>query len=852
MKKLMTMLAVAAMAFGLYADAITPIDSFDASDSGATLTDDQWKYDGTTITEGALPPAAEVSIADSLLKIQTGSKKLTREFLAESASTNIPADGLFFDINLSFLDPMDGTDPVTNSLGDAKIAAAVIDNSAALEEITGTQLDPSTNLYVIGAYKNGDTWTKRAYMFANSDLSGTTANRLTIKMYNNALASGKCPAFRFFAKGVKTALTVKYTFPILDNGTIDFANPEEVDEYMGVAATDIAAAVRSRYADKSLILSLAAGAGSDAVKAVDFVGKANIADFKLTEDPMFIDPDAYTMSVAYDSEDVTITGVSGTVGNPTFVNGVITYDANETLLTVEAEYATGLTIVKWAINDAPVTADAPFTPVRNGTLTITATAPAASVTVNGVTTDYETFAEALAAVQTTGGTLKLAQDYAVDPTKGSAITFSAANAIVLDLAGNDIQGSDPDTGSIVVKDGAMLTITNSVGTGHVKIPYCNDGEEAWGDTSVSVKSVSTLVIAEGVMDGKVATAEGATATQIVGGTFDGEIADANEPDVTEITGGNFKKSVFGEVEPNIPFIADGYEAVEGPTGYWQLQKIVYVNAYFVVDGETNETVTVKSGEAPATTLTPTKTGYTFKGWNPALGTTITKDTEFVAQFEEILVTKVELDITVTNVAPKDVFTLTATVTPADALDPSITWTSSDGTVATVTDAGVVTIADNAANDATATITATNVKSGEKATCTVTVKAAEPDYPEDWPEADDKVKEAFKLWKAENPGADLTDPVTQNLFLLNLPADADVPELEITSIVVEGTTATIKVAADEVDLGKINGVIFVETSENLSAWTPTAVTGTVTEKVWTGSVTAPFIKAKVGFKVPAAD
>ena len=66
-------------------------------------------------------------------------------------------------------------------------------------------------------------------------------------------------------------------------------------------------------------------------------------------------------------------------------------------------------------------------------------------------------------------------------------------------------------------------------------------------------------------------------------------------------------------------------------------------------------------------------------------------------------------------------TLTATVTPENASEPGVTWTSSDATVATVNENGVV----SAVAKGTATITAT--ASGKTATCTVTVKAASGGY-----------------------------------------------------------------------------------------------------------------------------
>ena len=64
-------------------------------------------------------------------------------------------------------------------------------------------------------------------------------------------------------------------------------------------------------------------------------------------------------------------------------------------------------------------------------------------------------------------------------------------------------------------------------------------------------------------------------------------------------------------------------------------------------------------------------------------------------------------------------TLTATVNPSDATDKTITWSTTDATVATVSN-GVVT----AKKVGTATITA---KAGDKtATCAITVTATDSD------------------------------------------------------------------------------------------------------------------------------
>lgn len=81
------------------------------------------------------------------------------------------------------------------------------------------------------------------------------------------------------------------------------------------------------------------------------------------------------------------------------------------------------------------------------------------------------------------------------------------------------------------------------------------------------------------------------------------------------------------------------------------------------------------------------------------------------------VSGVALDKTSAELQVGKTLTLTATVTPDNATDKTVTWTSNNDAVATVDTNGVVT----AKAEGTATITATS--GGKTATCTVTVKAA---------------------------------------------------------------------------------------------------------------------------------
>lgn len=94
-----------------------------------------------------------------------------------------------------------------------------------------------------------------------------------------------------------------------------------------------------------------------------------------------------------------------------------------------------------------------------------------------------------------------------------------------------------------------------------------------------------------------------------------------------------------------------------------------------------------------------------------------------AQTSSFIIVKVNIPTTGVTVTPTNqtmnvgnTFTITPTVTPDNATDKSVIWTSSDDTIATVDDNGKVT----ALMEGTATITATTNDGGFTASCVITV------------------------------------------------------------------------------------------------------------------------------------
>lgn len=89
----------------------------------------------------------------------------------------------------------------------------------------------------------------------------------------------------------------------------------------------------------------------------------------------------------------------------------------------------------------------------------------------------------------------------------------------------------------------------------------------------------------------------------------------------------------------------------------------------------------------------------------------------------IAVTGVSLNKSSTTIVEGSTETLTATITPSNALDKAVTWSSNATGVATVNSSGVVT----AVSAGNATITVTTHDGSYTATCTVTVTAAARDH-----------------------------------------------------------------------------------------------------------------------------
>ena len=97
-----------------------------------------------------------------------------------------------------------------------------------------------------------------------------------------------------------------------------------------------------------------------------------------------------------------------------------------------------------------------------------------------------------------------------------------------------------------------------------------------------------------------------------------------------------------------------------------------------------------------------------------------KEIKVIGEPDDILVTNISLNATSATMSVGETKQLTATISPSNATNKSVTWSTSNSSVATVSSSGLVT----AKNAGSATITCkTNDGSGKYATCDITVKNA---------------------------------------------------------------------------------------------------------------------------------
>ena len=254
-------------------------------------------------------------------------------------------------------------------------------------------------------------------------------------------------------------------------------------------------------------------------------------------------------------------------------------------------------------------------------------------------------------------------------------------------------GADGESGGIV--------FNGNSGTVYGNVTLQEDLEIGTDETLTIGKDASLTV-----PDGKTLTNNGTVTTE-EGGTLTGNITNAPPKITTEGLSEGTVNTAYNQT----------LAADNNPT------------SWSVTNGSlpAGLSLNTSTGEITGTPTTANTYSFTVTATND-YGSDSKEFTLTIDQQGTIHVTSVSLDKANLELTEGETAQLTATVTPEGATNKNVTWSTSDASIATVTD-GVVT----AVSAGTATITVTTVDGGKTDTCTVTVREEAPDRPVNLPD-----------------------------------------------------------------------------------------------------------------------
>lgn len=264
-----------------------------------------------------------------------------------------------------------------------------------------------------------------------------------------------------------------------------------------------------------------------------------------------------------------------------------------------------------------------------------------------------------------------------------------------------------DMTSITMEAGTSQTITPTV------LPdNASNKTVLWSTSNSDVATVNSDGVVTGLSEG----------TAIITCTTQGKPLDADEPLTATCT-----VNVEGGTAIRVKGVSIANAPVEAKPGdKFQLSAVINPS------DATDKSVTWSSNNTGLASVN--KNGYVEIKNSAQTGKTVritvkTNDGDFTASCDikikasitPVSVTGVTLDKTSAEIDVGKTLQLVATVKPTEATDKSVTWSSSDTSVATVSNNGVVT----GVKDGKAIITVTTAEGGFTATCSVTVGEGDP-------------------------------------------------------------------------------------------------------------------------------
>ncbi|WP_405246591.1 beta strand repeat-containing protein [Cellulophaga sp. Asnod2-G02] len=403
---------------------------------------------------------------------------------------------------------------------------------------------------------------------------------------------------------------------------------------------------------------------------------------------------ATNQNVTWTSSDDAIASVSATG----VVTGNATGSATITVTTEDGGFTATSTITVQAATFAVtgITVDPTAITITNGsTTTLTETIAPANASNQNVT--WSSSDDAIASVSATGVVTGNATGSATITVTTEDGAFTATSTITVQAATFAVTGITVDPTSITIINGSSTTLNETIAPANA-----TNQNVTWSSSDDAIASVS----AAGVVTGNATGSATITVT-----TEDGGFTATSTITVQAAT-----FAVTGiTVDPTAITITNGSTTTLTET--------------FTPANATNQNVTWSSSDDAIASVSATGV-VTGNATGSATITVTTEDGGFTAtstitvQAATFVVTGITVDPTVITIANGSATTLTETITPANATNQNVTWTSSDDAIASVNAAGVVT--GNATGSAT--ITVTTEDGGFTATSLVTVEAAANEAP----------------------------------------------------------------------------------------------------------------------------
>ena len=654
MKKLMTLLSAAAVAFGLQAaDTGTSFEGMDAGDLDITSstgelaegTSGYWETNGNAqvslkvvngISRQHIPAQTQLwpsqyagEDQERYLEVSTPFGNPAARHVKSNGSGQSIDTGFYFDSLVKFTafdeDPM--TTAVTNDFEGAKIAVWVKEVCDANEVVVGT------NLYVRAGSLGGDPQTYNCGRLRDPD----AWHRLTIK------------AIRSIYKGDGEAVPGFVVF--VDNAYRYAVYPEEY-ALTGIVEENLADAYSGFYGAAALFPSMVQGDPSATyLSSVSFDGKGEVDDLVFTDTvPFDAAKDARFVTVSWDADDVEAISIDGEAKTVSDEVAKLIFTSSFTPA-ISVTYKEGKLAGTWT-GTATIEGETVTFDEADQTCVIVADDAAASF--KGV--PYADLADAVDAANATtvpsvpSPVLKL-----FGTTSKDEIAIETANgevAIELDLNGQTvgaITGLTP------------LSIVDSVGTGVVE-------GEVYFDASGSIAA----------------------------GTYKANVSFGA---AGAITGGKFLASENTASELN-PFAPQGKEFVEGTgddTGYLVLgnEAVKYTIKFISGEGSTTNEYEIAAGAAVNAPTAAEVVGKEFSAWDPAVVTPAAADATYTAvyTYTQYTITYKNADGTAftswaQNYAAPNSFTIERAVALPGAEDVELgavgvsfeSWTNAVGTV----------------------------------------------------------------------------------------------------------------------------------------------------------------------------